>query len=88
MDGLHLGFVVIPQRRDSLHPLVSMQSQAMMDSTYPFELAAHEQDTCPDAPLGALLAGHAIEVPFAIAKQHLRKPSQPAEFAFVHLRSE
>lgn len=26
MDGLHLGFVVVPQRRDSLRPLMSMQS--------------------------------------------------------------
>lgn len=74
MDGLHLGFVVVPQRRDSLRPGMSMQSRGVTESTHSFELAAHEQDTCPDATLGALLARHAVKVPFAVAEQHLREP--------------
>lgn len=54
---------------------------------YSFELAAHEQDTRPDATLGALLARHAVKVPFAVAEQHLRKPSQATELVLVNLRS-
>lgn len=87
MDGLHLGFVVVPQCRNSLRPLMSMQSGGVMESTYSFELAAHEQDTCPNATLGAFLARHAVKVPFTVAEQHLRKPSQTTELVLVNLRS-
>ena len=85
MNGLDLCFGVLPKRSYRLKIREHAIEQLEYYSTYPLELATHEQHTSPDSPLCALLSRETIEMAFSIAQKNFRESTEAAVFFFVNL---